>query len=193
MKNFAVMSMTGRCIHKGGWKGFLYLMIFILISGNLLVSQNFLLILTSDGGQNSIYSHHYGMKLAAGSSAWSNNFVERSDKRQEDKPLNLSYSSLVISEKDKILKSQNPTGFLLNDHTVTVGHVVRNYDTRRKEEVIEKSRIKENNRRYLLRSEHIRNVCKSRVVVSNPPVFTISKKRRLVHSPLAANAPGMSS
>ncbi|KAK4026270.1 hypothetical protein OUZ56_015280 [Daphnia magna] len=189
MKNFAVMSMTGRCIHKGGWKGFLYLMIFILISGNLLVSQNFLLILTSDGGQNSIYSHHYGMKLAAGSSAWSNNFVERSDKRQEDKTLNLSYSSFVISEKHKISKSQNPTGFLLNDHTVTVGHVDRNYDTRRKEEVIEKSRIKENNRRYLLRSEHIRNVCKSRVVVSNPPVFTISKKRRLVHSPLAVNAP----
>ncbi|XP_057367487.1 uncharacterized protein LOC130688523 [Daphnia carinata] len=177
--------MTGCGIHKGDRRGLLFLTMFVLISGNLLVSQNFLLILTSNG-QRSLHVHHNRTKLAVGTSAELNHFVEHGDTSQEDKLRNPSYHT---SEKDKILRGKNPAGFLLNDHTDVVGFVDINYDTRRKEETIEKSRIKENTRRYLLRSERIRNVCKSRAVVSNPPVFTTSKKKRLVHSPLAANAP----
>ncbi|KAI9563063.1 hypothetical protein GHT06_010520 [Daphnia sinensis] len=182
MKNFTVIHKIGRCIPKGDWKDLLYITIFILISGNLFVSQNILLILAS-GGQQSVNSHHYGTKSAVGSSAGSNHLVEHGDKSPEDKLLNLSHPSSVISEKDKIFRS--PTGFLLNHPTSTVGNVDINYDIERKEDIIEK----EKRHRYLLRSERIRNVCKSRAVVSNPPVFTTSKKRRLVRSPLAANAP----
>jgi hypothetical protein len=52
------------------------------------------------------------------------------------------------------------------------------------------SLLEEKERRYRLRSERVKRVCLSRGVVSNPPIFTMSKKELPINSPDLTNLSG---
>lgn len=52
------------------------------------------------------------------------------------------------------------------------------------------SLLEEKERRYRLRSERVKRVCLSRGVVSNPPIFTMSKKELPIDSPDLTNLSG---
>jgi hypothetical protein len=60
----------------------------------------------------------------------------------------------------------------------------------RKIEQVNNSLLEEKERRYRLRSERVKRVCLSRGVVSNPPIFTMSKKELPINSPDLTNLSG---
>lgn len=87
-------------------RGLLNVMIFVLISHSLLVSQNLLFTLSGGGQINKSSFHHHCVQLAM-SSAGSNTFVEHGDEIQVDESLvsNRSDSLPETTGNDKIFRS----------------------------------------------------------------------------------------
>ena len=147
------------------WRGWLYLMTFMLTSSHLFFSQRFLPIF-SDSQINSIIPRN----------AWTSNGLFEDDQMNQGN-VNSSKSTVFTAESNYI----NWTSLLQNNET----------SERRKEEQVDKiSSLNEKERRYWLRSERIKRVCHNQGVVSNPTIFTISKKSLPVHLSSSVNLPG---
>lgn len=200
------VGLRGRWMHWNSWKGWLYLTIFVFISGRLFVSQGFAITLTStlgkedsiiDGSVNNIASKHQhgdrGLKMAVTASTWSSSPLGHGPKSQEDvisNQLHISDKtpSLVrVSEEDNNSRNRKPIGS--SKKAITNSEI--NETNQPRQEQDEASLELERERRYWLRSERIKQVCHTRNVVSKPTVFATSKNEtRPVHSPNFVNLPG---
>ncbi|KAI9563073.1 hypothetical protein GHT06_010530 [Daphnia sinensis] len=199
------LSLRGRWMQWNSWKGWLYLTIFVFVSGRLLVSQGITITLNPtldktdsiiDGNVNNIgpKTQHgdRGLKMAVTASTWSSSpFAGSVPKSQEDgisNQLHVSAESTappIVSEEDKNQGNWIATGpskeTLVNDEN-------NEPNQQRQEEVNDASLESERERRYWLRSERIKRVCRSRGVVSNPTVYaTVRNETRPVRSPNSEN------
>jgi hypothetical protein len=207
-------------MHWNSWKGWLYLAIFVFISGRLFVSQGFSLTLTStlektldstlgDNINNIAPPKNHGdrgLKMAVSASTWSSSPFGHGPKSQED----------LHGSGNQLLRIDNQTRPLVATITEDDDNNSRNWNSvswsnnnkkksrdknnetnqQRKEQVKNdqdtnsRSSLKEKERRYWLRSERIKRVCRNWGVVSNPLVFATSKNEtRPVHSPISDHLP----
>ncbi|KZS20501.1 Uncharacterized protein APZ42_012878 [Daphnia magna] len=198
------VSLRGRWMHWNSWKGWLYLTIFVFVSGRLFVSQGFTITLTPtldktdsiiDGNVNSIApkTQHgdRGLKMAVTASTWSSSpLAGNGPKSQEDlisNQLHISNISPLL-----VLEEEENSGIAAADTSKRINTNDENNETNqsKQEEVNDASLESEREQRYWLRSERIKRVCRSRGVVSNPTVFATSKNEtRPVRSPNSVNLP----
>jgi hypothetical protein len=206
------VGLRGRWTHWNSWKGWLYLALLVFISGRLFVSQGFSLTLTpeapttlektdsvGDNINNIAPKNHgdRGLKMAVVASTWSSSpVIGHGPKSQEDISSgnqllllhtgNKTSRPLVIPTTEDNSKYWNPVqpSEKTNDDADNETHQQRhNQDSG--------SLLEEKERRYWLRSERIKRVCRSRGVVSNPLVYANSKNEtRPVRSPNSKNSPG---
>ena len=199
------MSLRGRWMHWNSWKGWLYLTIFVFISGRLFVSQGFSLTLTptfektdstsapaGDNVNNIAPKNHgdRGLKMALITSTWSTSspFGHGPTSREE---VHLGSNHLpqnVIRNKTRPLlqdtenddedsRNWNPT-----DPSLKSNDENNETTNQRKKEPVNHSNnnnnnhiLKEKERRYWQRSERIKRVCHNWGVVPNRLVFATSK------------------
>ncbi|XP_057367355.1 uncharacterized protein LOC130688394 [Daphnia carinata] len=201
------LSLRGRWMHWNSWKGWLYLTIFVFISGRLLLSHGITITLTPsldktdsiiDVNANSIgpKTQHgdRGLKMAVTASTWpSSPFAGSVPKSQEDGISNQlhvsdgSPSSFSVPEENRNQGNWITAGtskeIITNDENNEPNQPIQ-------EEVNYASLESERERRYWLRSERIRQVCRSRGVVSYPTVYaTVRNETRPVRSPNSVNQP----
>ncbi len=101
--------------------------------------------------------------------------------------------SSSINQLNNLNKSTIFTAKLDSVQSTTKKSIDGNEETnwRKIEQVNNSSSLfEEKERRYRLRSERVKRVCLSRGVVSNPPIFTMSKKELPIDSPDLTNLSG---
>ncbi len=197
------MSVSGRWHwpwNRGSWKGWLYLAIFVFVSGRLFVGQGFSLTLTSTSSEKkdptvagvidiALKEQHgdRGLKMAFISSTWSSSPLGQGPKNSGDH----------ISSTLHVNETQRATTTLLPEDKTSVDNQIS--ESKKSSEETKKRKIeqvnpdKEKEYRYWLRSERIKQVCQNRGVVQKPPVFATNKNdTRPVHSPDSVNLPGKS-
>lgn len=162
------------------WRGWLYLTTFILTSSHLFFSQRFL-PMTFSNQINSVIPKP----------TWTKSLFEKGQMNREDVNssnqlmYNQSHSTIFTAESDNIiwtpLNSKKSIGNDENNET---------YQQMREKQFDRNGSLKEKERRYWLRSERIKRICHNEGIVSNPPIFTISKKSLPVHSHSSINLPG---
>lgn len=215
------VGLRGRWTHWNSWKGWLYLALLVFISGRLFVSQGFSLTLTpaatttnsektdsvGDNINNIAPKNHgdRGLKMAVVASTWSSSpVIGHGPKSQEDISSagnqlllllhtgNKTSRPLVIpsttAEDDNSRYWNNPVAPTkkTNDDVDNETH-----QQQQRQNQDSGSLLEEKERRYWLRSERIKRVCRSRGVVSNPLVYANSKNEtRPVRSPNSKNSPG---
>lgn len=143
------------------WKGWLYLLVLVFISGRLFVGHGFSLTLTPPAGKadsavggvpNSAESPKHGdrgLKMALGSSTWSSQLpVENETENLDGSPV--AHQAVDDNVIPMIIESKKNT----NDEK-------------------EGDRVKELEYRYWLRTERIKQVCRDRRVLSTPIIFTM--------------------
>ncbi|EFX88209.1 hypothetical protein DAPPUDRAFT_96467 [Daphnia pulex] len=209
------VGLRGRWTHWNSWKGWLYLALLVFISGRLFVSQGFSLTLTpaatttlektdsvGDNINNIAPKNHgdRGLKMAVVlTSTWSSSpVIGHGPKSQEDISSgnqlllllhtgNKTSRPLVIPTTEDNSKYWNPV-----PPSKKTNEDVDNetYHRRQNHDSSSGSLLEERERRYWLRSERIKRVCRSRGVVSNPLVYANSKNEtRPVRSPNSKNSP----
>lgn len=214
------VGLRGRWTHWNSWKGWLYLALLVFICGRLFVSQGFSLTLTpaatttlektdsvGDNINNIAPKNHgdRGLKMAAVvASTWSSSpVIGHGPKSQEDiissgnqlllllHTGNKTSRPLVIpitteDDNSKYWNAAVPPSKKTNDDVDNETHQQRqNQDSSSSGSLLE-----EKERRYWLRSERIKRVCRSRGVVSNPLVYANSKNEtRPVRSPNSKSSP----
>lgn len=170
-----ISSKVHSLLHWCSWKGWLYLTTFIITSSHLYFSQRFLPRASTVSNQiESIFPEQ----------AWRNGQVDV-----------ISSSPLQDGSTIFTTESENIKGTLLTS-TKSIGNDENNEtkQQRMKEHFNNKengSLSKEKEIRYWQRSERIKRVCHKRGVISNPSIFTISKKSLPnSQSPNLTNFPG---
>jgi hypothetical protein len=212
------VGLRGRWTHWNSWKGWLYLALLVFISGRLFVSQGFSLTLTpaattthsektdsvGDNINNIAPKNHgdRGLKMAVVASTWSSSpVIGHGPKSQEDISSagnqlllllhtgNKTSRPLVIptTAEDDNSRYWNP----VQPSEKTNDDVDNETHQQQRQNQDSGSLLEEKERRYWLRSERIKRVCRSRGVVSNPLVYANSKNEtRPVRSPNSKNSPG---
>lgn len=158
------------------WKRWLYLTTFLLTSSHFFLSEKFLPNLKN---QTDTYVSQPG-------TTDSNRHLKQEQMDQENvisssrQLNNLNKSSTIFTVKSDSIQSNTKKSNDVNDET----------NQWIKEQVNNSSSLEDKERRYRLRSERVKRVCLSRGVVSNPPIFTMSKKELPIDSPDSTNLSG---
>jgi hypothetical protein len=149
------------------WKRWLYLTAFLLTSSHFFLSEKFL-----------------------------PNLKNQMDITDVSQPAGTTQENVIsssINQLNNLNKSTIFTAKLDSVQSTTKKSIDGNEETnwRKIEQVNNSSSLfEEKERRYRLRSERVKRVCLSRGVVSNPPIFTMSKKELPIDSPDLTNLSG---
>ncbi|XP_046637689.1 uncharacterized protein LOC124315998 [Daphnia pulicaria] len=145
------------------WKRWLYLTTFLLTSSHFFLSEKFLPNL----------KNQMDITDVSQPGTTQENVISSSINQLNN---NLNKSTIFTGAKSDSVQSTTKKSNDGNEET-----------NQRKIEQVNNSLLEEKERRYRLRSERVKRVCLSRGVVSNPPIFTMSKKELPINSPDLTN------